>query len=142
MLTGRGYHPFEFTSVMYRPIALGSVTSRPGPAARRLGADEHELYARVAAEGWRDSGYADFMLEIGRVSANTGGLHMFIAEVDGTAIAAGGRRCHERLLGFVAFAGGMPRAGAPVPAKERSWESLECELGLADRFGGIPPRQG
>jgi hypothetical protein len=89
MLTGRGYQPFEFTSVMYRPIAVGSVTTRPGPAARRLGADEHELYARVAAEGWRDSGYADFMLEIGRVGANTDGLHMFVAEVDGTAIAAG-----------------------------------------------------
>jgi hypothetical protein len=89
LLNGRGYQPFEFTSVMYRPIAVSREVSRPGPSVRRLGEDEHELYARVASEGWRDSGYADFMLEIGRVSANTAGLHLFIAELDGTAIAAG-----------------------------------------------------
>ena len=90
LLNERGYQPFEFTSVMYRPIAVSREVSRPGPSVRRLGEDEHELlYARVASEGWRDSGFADFMLEIGRVSANTAGLHLFVAELDGTAIAAG-----------------------------------------------------
>ena len=56
---------------------------------RLLGEDEEELYARVAAEGWREAGYGDFMLEIGRVSANTDGLHLFVAELDGVAIAVG-----------------------------------------------------
>jgi GNAT superfamily N-acetyltransferase len=104
LLNERGYQPFEFTSVMYRSIAdqaglKASTTSTTDsdviqalrPAVRLLGDDDrdHELYARVAAEGWRDLGYADFMLEIGRVSANTAGLHLFVAEIDGTAVAAG-----------------------------------------------------
>ena len=59
------------------------------PAVRLIGETEGELYARVAAEGWRESGYGDFMLEIGRVSANTESLHLFVAELDGVAIAAG-----------------------------------------------------
>jgi len=91
LLNERGYQPFEFTSVMYRPIAVGVATATPSPVVRPVGgeADDHELYARVAAAGWRDLGYADFMLEIGRVSANTDGLHLFLAESEGTAIAAG-----------------------------------------------------
>jgi acetyltransferase (GNAT) family protein len=121
LLNERGYQPFEFTSVMYRPIGgqaglKASTTTttdtdtavrhtdvvqafRPAeradgaqafrPTVRLIGEDEGELYARVAAEGWREAGYGDFMLEIGRVSANTDGLHLFVAELDGMAIAAG-----------------------------------------------------
>jgi hypothetical protein len=139
LLNERGYQPFEFTSVMYRPIrgqaglkactttttdttdvvqafrpaeradgaqaflpplAFDSSELRRGspkrdereggrPTVRLIGEDEGELYARVAAEGWREAGYGDFMLEIGRVSANTDGLHLFVAELDGVAIAAG-----------------------------------------------------
>jgi GNAT superfamily N-acetyltransferase len=89
LLNERGYRPFEFTSVMYRPIALGGGASTPAPPVRLLGEDEEELYARVAAEGWREAGYGDFMVEIGRVSANTDGLHLFVAELDGVAIAVG-----------------------------------------------------
>ena len=104
LLNERGYQPFEFTSVMYRPIGEqaglkarttsttdSEVAQAFRPAVRLVGDDDrdHELYARVAAEGWRDLGYADFMLEIGRVSANTEGLRLFVAESDGTAIAAG-----------------------------------------------------
>ena len=108
LLNERGYQPFEFTSVMYRPITdqagLKACTTSAAdsetdsgvvqafrPAVRQVGGDDrdHELYARVAAEGWRDLGYADFMLEMGRVSANTDGLHLVLAESEGTAIAAG-----------------------------------------------------
>ena len=56
---------------------------------REVGAAEEALYARTAAEGWREAGYADFMLDIGRVSAHAEGLHLFVAEQDGVAIAAG-----------------------------------------------------
>ena len=117
LLAARGYHPFEFTSMLYRPIAsAGNPQSSPTPpsirnpqsgvqesqaarslsksairnvAVRELGAAEADLYARTAAEGWREAGYADFMLDIGRVSAHTDGMHMFVAELDGAAIAAG-----------------------------------------------------
>jgi len=108
LLNERGYHPFEFTSVMYRSIADQAglkactpttrdrrdaqdidVAQAVRPAVRLIGDGEQELYARVAAEGWRDVGYGDFMLDIGRVSASTDGLHLFVAALDGVAIAAG-----------------------------------------------------
>jgi GNAT superfamily N-acetyltransferase len=101
LLNERGYRPFEFTSVMYRPIRdqaglAGPTQALAGrPAVRLIGPDEHELYARVAADGWRESGYGDFMLEIGRISAETDGLHLFVAQVDGVAIAAGAMHLSE-----------------------------------------------
>lgn len=102
-LAARGYHPFEFTSMLYQPIPsqnADSATLNPQSirnphspirdvVVRYVGADEADLYARTAAEGWREAGYADFMLDIGRVSAHTDGMHMFVAELDGAAIAAG-----------------------------------------------------
>jgi hypothetical protein len=97
LLAERGYHPFEFTSMLYQPIgAAGDPQSlRHPPSAirnvsvREVAAGEADLYAKTAAEGWREAGYADFMLDIGRVSAHTDGLHLFVAELDGAAIAAG-----------------------------------------------------
>jgi len=113
LLGERGYHPFEFTSMLFRPIVLPDGASPAGlerssacperdPASdapsrraaggvvvREVGGDEEDLYARTAADGWREAGYAEFMLDIGRVSARTDGLHLFVAEIDGVAIAAG-----------------------------------------------------
>ena len=112
LLAARGYHPFEFTSMLYQALPLriadcglridnaDSAILNPqsirnpqsairNVVVREVGADEADLYARTAAEGWREAGYADFMLDIGRVSAHTDGMHMFVAELDGAAIAAG-----------------------------------------------------
>ena len=135
LLNERGYRPFEFTSVMYRPIGVGGGDSRAGPAVRLLGEDEQELYARVAAEGWRDSGYGDFMLEIGRVSANTDGLHMFVAELDGVAIAAGAVHLRDgvaHLAGASTVPGGR-RRGAQLALLERRLQyaaSHGCDIAL------------
>jgi len=95
-----GVRDTEVVQAFPPPLAFDSSELRRGspkreereggrPAVRLIGDAEQELYARVAAEGWRDSGYGDFMLEIGRVSANTDGLYLFVAERDGGAIAAG-----------------------------------------------------
>ena len=92
LLAARGYHPFEFTSILYQPIPQSirnPQSSIRNVVVREVGADEAGLYARTAAEGWREAGYAEFMLDIGRVSALTDGMHMFVAELDGAAIAAG-----------------------------------------------------
>jgi GNAT superfamily N-acetyltransferase len=110
LLGARGYHPFEFTSILYRPVTLrnaecglrnGSVEA-PIPQSirnpqsairnvvvREVSDAEASLYANTAADGWREAGYAEFMLDVGRVSAHTEGLHLFVAEADGVAIAAG-----------------------------------------------------
>jgi hypothetical protein len=110
LLGARGYHPFEFTSMLYLPLRMADgglrienadsatrnsqsirnpqSTSR-NMVVREVDAREEALYAKTAAEGWREAGYAEFMLDIGRVSAHTEGLHLFVADLDGVAIAAG-----------------------------------------------------
>jgi GNAT superfamily N-acetyltransferase len=100
LLNERGYRPFEFTSVMYRPIAAEAGPNLDAiqairPAVRELAEDEQALYARTAAAGWAEFGYSDFMLQIGSISANTVGMHLFIAELDGEAIAAAAMNMHE-----------------------------------------------
>ena len=87
-MSERGYHPFEFTSVLYKPIDR-NITPREsaGVHVRLIGDDEQELYARTAAGGWHESGFGDFMLAMGRVGANTQGAHLFLAELDGQPIA-------------------------------------------------------
>jgi acetyltransferase (GNAT) family protein len=151
MLNERGYHPFEFTSVMYRSISRaatepdGGQSRSPsatacGPAVRLVGEDEGELYARVAAEGWRESGYGDFMLEIGRVSANTDGLRLFVAELDGVAIAAGAVHVREGVA-HLAGAATIPegrRRGAQLALLEHRLQYAAgdgCDIAL---MGALP----
>ena len=153
LLSGRGYHPFEFRSVLYRPIDLAglkpcattdnaglkpcattdnaglrlSATAdnaglkpwgtgdgpnvaqgspivaqgfspasasaaedfSPAVSVRLIEEGEEELYARISASGGSEFGLGDFILEIGRVSAVAEGIRLFLAELDGTPIAAG-----------------------------------------------------
>ena len=65
-LSERGYQPFEFTSVMYRPIYAGVnfVTTRNDRIdVRVVGADEQEIWAQTAARGWSEyAELGDFLL--------------------------------------------------------------------------------
>ena len=110
LLSERGYQPFEFTSVLYRPIDQAGVkattptpediaqasaegvaqASRPASVRVRLiEKGQEDLFARTAAAGWHESGFGDFMLEYGRVNLDTPGLRLFIADLDGQPIATG-----------------------------------------------------
>lgn len=96
LLNARGYQPFEFTSVMYRPInQAADHPFRPAPSVRRVGADEAEIYARTAAEGWREFGLAAFIYDMQRVSAASEGTHLFLSELDGRPIATAVLIIHE-----------------------------------------------
>lgn len=92
-LTARGYQPIELTSVLFRPI--GPTIGLPSPGAgalrvRRTGTGEAELWTTTAARGWGDTPeLAAFMLEFGQILARREGALSFLAEADGTAIAAG-----------------------------------------------------
>ena len=102
MLVGRGYHPIELTSVMYRELE-SAVDSRgiepsvdggpltPGLTTRITGEDEAELWAATSAAGWSTEmeGLAEFMLGFGRISARCQGAHPFLAELGGKAISTG-----------------------------------------------------
>jgi GNAT superfamily N-acetyltransferase len=92
-LNARGYHPIEFTSVMYRPIEPGiRLTSVPNERVhvRRTRAEDAEVYVKISTEGWSEfAEFADLMTELSRVAvARVGGM-LFLAEVNGQAIASG-----------------------------------------------------
>jgi GNAT superfamily N-acetyltransferase len=89
-LAGRGYRPFEFTSVMYRPIdatGLGASRAARGPEVRRAGAGDMEVFARTSAAGWSHAGIEEFILAMARVNAASEGVSLFLAELDGAPIA-------------------------------------------------------
>jgi GNAT superfamily N-acetyltransferase len=97
LLNDRGYRPCEFTTVLYRPLPAGEPV---GPNAairvRQIERSEADLWARTAAAGW--SQFPDlgvFMAEAGRVNALTEGTRLFLAELDGRAIATGAMSISE-----------------------------------------------
>jgi GNAT superfamily N-acetyltransferase len=93
LLNARGYEPFEFTSVMFRPLSEGVRVNAPNERIRvRLaGEGEQELWARTAAAGWGEfEELAEFMLELSEISARREGALSFLAELDGQVIATGG----------------------------------------------------
>jgi GNAT superfamily N-acetyltransferase len=92
-LNARGYLPIEFTGVMFRPVAgaLPAASATEALRVRRIEADEADLWARVAAEGWRSESadLVGFILEMGRISARAEGTFCFLAELDGEPAGAG-----------------------------------------------------
>jgi hypothetical protein len=93
LLNERGYHPVEFTSVMFRPIKRGVQYVAPrneGIRVRIAGPDEHELWAQTAVKGWSEfPELAGIMLGFCQVSTRRPNAPSFLAELDGEAIATG-----------------------------------------------------
>jgi hypothetical protein len=93
LLHARGYQAFEFTSVLYRPIA-SQHESVCAPAAglrvRRVEEHERELSGRVAAKGWGHlPELAGFLNEVGEINAEREGSLSFFAEIGGAPVALG-----------------------------------------------------
>jgi hypothetical protein len=130
LLTDRRYQPFEFTSVMYRPIGDRNLATAPNPSLhiRTVGEAEGEVWARTAAEGWSEAaGAGDFMLTIGRILAVTAGAHLYLAELEGRPIAAATLYMHEG----VALMGG---ASTIPSARGRGAQLALLERRLQDAF--------
>jgi hypothetical protein len=90
LLNGRGYRPFELTSVMFKPIAPAPAPETAAVRARLIRDDEPELWARTAAEGWRELvDFSDLMGDLMRVLAAREDALSFLAEIDGEPVAAG-----------------------------------------------------
>lgn len=93
LLNERGYQPFEFTSVMYRPLHKGltlTALRNEKVHVRLVREDEHKLCAKISAQGWSEHPeLADFLLEIGQISARRENAISFFAEIDGQPLATG-----------------------------------------------------
>jgi hypothetical protein len=141
-LTTRGYQPFEFTSVMYRPVAATEQWTAPDPSLRirTIAEPEGELWARIAADGWREFGAGDFMLEMGRVSAETANLHRYLAELDGRPIATAAMRIHDGVA-LMAGASTIPegrRRGAQLALLNRRLRDAAAEGCDVVMMGALP----
>jgi len=143
LLTARGYEPFELTSVMYRPIGDRNLTSAPNPSTRVrvVGEDEGELWAHTSAEGWSQTREAaEFMLTMGRVAVQTEGARLYLAEMDGTPVAAAALRMHEGVA-MMAGASTIPTArgrGAQLALLERRLQdafAAGCDIAM---MGALP----
>ena len=111
LLNGRGYEPFEFTSVMFRPLNMSTAARRDaGVSVRVVEPAEHELWAQTAARGWSEfEELSDFMLGLSRVSARRADAISFLAELDGRAVATGALSIWEGVA-LLAGASTVPEA--------------------------------
>jgi hypothetical protein len=89
-LSARGYHPVEVSTVLVRPTSL-PVSGKSGVEVREIRPDEGALWARTSGEGWSSESpeLASFVESFGRVIVRAAGVHCFLAEIDGRAVAAG-----------------------------------------------------
>jgi len=99
LLGGRGYHPIELTSVMYRPISSGVRLASPRSEkvqARLIREGEEEMWARTATKGLSgETGFSDLIMDLFTVSAKRSLGLSFVAEIEGQAIAAGSMLIYE-----------------------------------------------
>jgi hypothetical protein len=112
-LNERGYHPIELSNVLFRPIRPRihpASSSDNAIHVREIESGEHDLWARVATDGWADVApeLQDFMLGLGQVNPHRVNAHCFLAEKQGGAVAAGAICLYEGVA-LLAGASTIPR---------------------------------
>lgn len=142
-LVDRGYHPIEYTSVLYQPIAAGGLGAASVSAmeVHRVDAAEHDAWTRAFIEGWSDAAdLAGFLDEASRVQAHVAGAHRFLATENGRPVAGGGLFIHDRVA-LLAGASTIPSARqrgaqlALLDARLRFAASADCDLAM---MGALP----
>jgi hypothetical protein len=91
MLHRRGYEPFEYTSVLVRPIPGGTeAPTDSGPRVRLVDDDGHDAWVEASVRGWSEyPELAGYMRDLGRITARRRGVCRFLAEIEGVPVAAG-----------------------------------------------------
>jgi hypothetical protein len=101
LLNERGYHPIEFTSLLYRPLRsdlqlAGKVN--PNIKVSVIGNNEadREMWAQTGVKGWSlDVEMTDLMLNLFRIGASKPNAPCFLAELNGEPIATGSLILHD-----------------------------------------------
>ena len=92
LLNTCGYHPMEFTSVMYRPIRetlVSSLRHNEKIRVRVITEDEGGLWAQTTVKGWSHlPELSEFLLELGLMRAQQEDSISFLAELNGQSVAA------------------------------------------------------
>lgn len=136
LLNAREYRPVEFSTVLVRPTGAALPDASPGLSVRRIGEGERELWSRVASEGWRSESaeLAAFVERFGAVITRARGVHCFLAELEGTPIAAGSLSVHgdvALLAGASTIPAGRKRGAQLALLTARLRFAAESGVGLA-----------
>ncbi len=144
LLSERGYHPIELTSVLYRPLSRESdlaISRNDQVQVRIIAQNEQEIWAQTAASGWSEHPeFAAQMLEFCRLNAARQGALSFLAELAGQPIATGSLLIHDGVA-LLAGASTIPTArqqGAQLAVLEsrlRYAAEQGCELAM---MGALP----
>jgi GNAT superfamily N-acetyltransferase len=144
LLNEGGYEPFEFTSMLFRPIDREVRLGRPlNPriTARPIREDEIDLWVDTAARGWSETpGLDELFRSLGKIVNAWQGSTAFLAELDGQAIAAGNLILSEGVA-LLAGASTIPTARnqgaqlALLDARLRYAAERGCDLAL---MGALP----
>lgn len=143
LLPDRGYRPMEFTSVMYQPIPPEGLEEKPtAVTARPIAPGEGPLWADTAARGWGGEvpELGDFVRDMGKVSTSARSSHCFLAELDGTPVAAGAITIHDGVA-LLAGASTIPEwrgrgaQGALLAVRLRFAAEQGCDLAM---MGALP----
>lgn len=89
-LGARGYRPLELSTVLVRPTSIPAARN-PGVEVRQIRPDEESLWSRTAGQGWGSESeeLGRFIEAFGPVIARAAGVHCFLAELEGRAVATG-----------------------------------------------------
>jgi len=111
MLSLRGYHPVEYSSILYKPLTddPGGREANRDLSIRLVEPGEEELYSETSVLGWNMPAFAGFLKVLGRVVAVCEGSLSFFAFLDGKPIATAVLRCDEGVA-FLAGASTIPEA--------------------------------
>ena len=139
MLYARRYEPFEFTSVMYRPLDKGAAPEpivAPGVTVRIAAGGDRERWAQTAAAGWEETPeVGPFMLKFARIIAASDDGWPFLGELDGQMVATGSLILNEGvalLAGASTVVAGRRRGvqNALLAARLRHAADLGCDLAM------------
>ena len=148
LLNERGYHPIELTSVMCRGLSaveFENKTGDPEIVTRVIVPGEADVWARTAAAGWatEQEGLAEFIFDFGQIGAQCSGASPYLAEIDGTPIAAAMLLIYENvcILGGASTVPAARNRGAQnalLAARMKFAVAKGCNLAI---MGALPGSQ-
>ena len=111
LIEQRGYNRIEESTVLIRPTAGELARASGDISVRHCEPGEERLWAEVAAQGWSSEGpdLGAFIRDMAVVMSHAALAHLFLAELDGRPIAAGGLNLTEGIA-LLAGASTIPEA--------------------------------
>jgi hypothetical protein len=94
MLSHRGYHPVEHTSILYKPLLKENLVITNEITTNQMQKGEEEIWASTSAKGW---GLAEFIYPFASVAIRSKGVSAYFANLNGKPIATAMLFMHDKV---------------------------------------------